>query len=127
MRKRTTRFVLHKNQYFTDTKNLAFIQTVCESDNMKLTDIQFVRALALVEGLRVIEEKAADRGVEIADIPTEGIKQLQEYVVDRATDYAAQSFPDLSFPDETERETAESVGSYLIAYDASKRWDFENE
>ncbi len=78
---------------------------------MKLTDAEFVRSLALIEGLRIIEEKANDRGGTLPELTTEGIKALQAFTVAKGNQYATQ-LPDVYFPDETERETPESLAQF---------------
>ncbi len=96
---------------------------------MQLNTIQFVRALALVEGLRIMEEKRAEKEkakkrkvVHPLDDKTKvlspdgkmvtkqslAIKALQNFTIDKGTRFASQ-FPDLDFPDETTPETPESM------------------
>lgn len=62
------------------------------------------RVAAFVDGLRIIAAKEQDKKTEIGQISTEGIKALQDYTVGRSNQYAKRNFPNLSFPDETERE-----------------------
>lgn len=73
--------------------------------------MQFCRAFAFIEALRMIEEKGNERGMtgtdqmESVPLSTEGIKAIQAFTVAKATQFATLAFPLVSFPDETERES----------------------
>jgi hypothetical protein len=92
---------------------------------MQLNPIQYTRTFALIEGLRLMSEKANERRqIHPLDDLTKiqspdgklvtrqslAIKGLQNFVEGRATQYAEQF--DVSFPDETERETVETLAAW---------------
>jgi hypothetical protein len=96
---------------------------------MKLNDVQFVRAFALLRAIKTIDEKLVEqkatpeRAKAVWKSATfdrsEGLNPLQMFTVQQGTQFA--EILGVDFPDETKRETPQSLADWNACHKKQDR------